>query len=168
MVRKVIIMGAAGRDFHNFNMFFRDNEEYRVAAFTAAQLPDIAGRTYPPELAGHLYPNGIPILPEEKLPELIREYNVDLVVFSYSDVSHQYLMERAAIAQANGADFMLLGPKSTMLESEKPVIAVTAVRTGAGKSPTSRRISKMLKERGLKVVYDKAHPMAGGGGRRRG
>ncbi len=158
MVRKVIIMGAAGRDFHNFNMFFRDNEEYRVVAFTAAQLPDIAGRTYPPELAGHLYPNGIPILPEEKLPELIREYNVDLVVFSYSDVSHQYLMERAAIAQANGTDFMLLGPKSTMLESEKPVIAVTAVRTGAGKSPTSRRISKMLKERGLKVAVVR-HPM---------
>ncbi len=158
MVRKVIIMGAAGRDFHNFNMFFRDNEEYRVVAFTAAQLPDIAGRTYPPELAGRLYPNGIPILPEEKLPELIREHNVDLVVFSYSDVSHQYLMERAAIAQANGADFMLLGPKSTMLESEKPVIAVTAVRTGAGKSPTSRRISKMLKERGLKVAVVR-HPM---------
>ncbi len=158
MVRKVIIMGAAGRDFHNFNVFFRDNEEYRVVAFTAAQLPDIAGRTYPPELAGHLYPDGIPILPEEKLPELIRKNNVDLVVFSYSDVPHQYLMERAAIAQANGADFMLLGPKSTMLESKKPVIAITAVRTGSGKSPTSRRVSKILRDKGLKVAVVR-HPM---------
>ncbi len=158
MVRNVIIMGAAGRDFHNFNVFFRDNEEYRVIAFTAAQLPDIAGRIYPPELAGHLYPDGIPILPEEKLPELIREKDIDLVVFSYSDVSHQYLMERAAIAQANGADFMLLGPKSTMLKSEKPVIAVTAVRTGSGKSPTSRRVSKILKEKGLRVAVVR-HPM---------
>ncbi len=151
-------MGAAGRDFHNFNVFFRDNEEYRVVAFTAAQLPEIAGRTYPPELAGRLYPEGIPIIPEQELPKIIREKNVDLVVFSYSDVSHQYIMERAAIAQANGADFMLLGPKSTMLKSTKPVIAVTAVRTGAGKSPTSRRISQILKERGLKVAVVR-HPM---------
>ncbi len=158
MVRKVVIMGAAGRDFHNFNVFFRDNEDYRVVAFTAAQLPDIAGRIYPPELAGRLYPEGIPIVPEEDLPKLIREQGVDLVVFSYSDVSHQYLMERAAVAQANGADFMLLGLKSTMLESEKPVIAVTAVRTGAGKSPTSRRISKILKQRGLRVAVVR-HPM---------
>ncbi len=158
MVKKVVIMGAAGRDFHNFNVFFRDNEDYRVVAFTAAQLPDIAGRIYPPELAGRLYPEGIPIVPEEDLPRLIREQRVDLVVFSYSDVSHQYLMERAAVAQANGADFMLLGPKSTMLESEKPIIAVTAVRTGAGKSPTSRRISKILKQRGLKVAVVR-HPM---------
>lgn len=158
MERKVVIMGAAGRDFHNFNVFFRDNEDYRVVAFTAAQLPDIAGRIYPPELAGKLYPEGIPIVPEEDLPKLIREQGIDLVVFSYSDVSHQHLMERAAIAQANGADFMLLGPKSTMLKSSKPVIAVTAVRTGAGKSPTSRRISKILRERGLRVAVVR-HPM---------
>ena len=158
MVRKVVIMGAAGRDFHNFNVFFRDNEDYRVVAFTAAQLPEIAGRTYPPELAGRLYPDGIPIVPEEELPKLIDEKGVDLVVFSYSDVSHQYIMERAAIAQAHGADFMLLGPKSTMLKSSKPVIAVTAVRTGAGKSPTSRRVSQILKARGLKVAVVR-HPM---------
>ncbi len=158
MVRKVIIMGAAGRDFHNFNVFFRDNEDYRVVAFTAAQLPEIAGRTYPPELAGRLYPEGIPIVPEEELPKLIEENDVDLVVFSYSDVSHQYIMERAALAQAHGADFMLLGPKSTMLEASKPVIAVTAVRTGAGKSPTSRRVSQILKARGLKVAVVR-HPM---------
>jgi len=158
MVKKVIIMGAAGRDFHNFNVFFRDNERYRVVAFTAAQLPEIAGRIYPPELAGRLYPEGIPIYPEEDLPKLIKEHSVDLVVFAYSDVSHQYVMERAAITQANGADFMLLGPKSTMLESEKPVIAVTAVRTGAGKSPTSRRVSKILRERGLRVSVVR-HPM---------
>ena len=158
MVRKVVIMGAAGRDFHNFNVFFRGKEEYRVVAFTAAQLPDIAGRIYPPELAGDLYPEGIPIVPEEELPRLIREEGIDLVVFSYSDVSHQYVMERAAIAQASGADFMLLGPESTMLRSKKPVIAVTAVRTGAGKSPTSRKISKILKERGLRVAVVR-HPM---------
>ncbi|MEM2378127.1 MAG: GTPase, partial [Candidatus Korarchaeum sp.] len=119
MVRRVVIMGAAGRDFHNFNVFFRNNEQYEVVAFTAAQLPNIAGRIYPPELAGPLYPNGIPIYPEEDLPRLIREKEVDLVVFSYSDVSHQYIMERAALAQACGADFMLLGPKSTMLKSNK-------------------------------------------------
>ncbi|RLG36734.1 MAG: GTPase, partial [Thermoproteota archaeon] len=124
-VRRVVIMGAAGRDFHNFNVFFRDNPDYRVVAFTAAQLPDIWGRKYPPELAGSLYPDGIPILREEDLPEIIRREKVDLVVFAYSDVSHQYLMERAAIAQAAGADFMLLGPESTMLKSNKPVIAVT-------------------------------------------
>ena len=157
-VRRVVIMGAAGRDFHNFNVFFRDNPKYRVVAFTAAQLPEIWGRKYPPELAGSLYPEGIPILKEEELPEIIKRENVDLVVFAYSDVSHQYLMERAAIAQAAGADFMLLGPKSTMLKSNKPVIAVTAARTGAGKSPTSRRVVSILKERGLKVVVIR-HPM---------
>ncbi len=157
-VRRVVIMGAAGRDFHNFNVFFRDNPDYRVVAFTAAQLPDIWGRKYPPELAGSLYPDGIPILREEDLPEIIRREKVDLVVFAYSDVSHQYLMERAAIAQAAGADFMLLGPESTMLKSNKPVIAVTAVRTGAGKSPTSRRVAAILKERELKVAVIR-HPM---------
>ena len=158
MARKVVIMGAAGRDFHNFNVFFRGNPNYRVVAFTAAQLPEIAGRVYPPELAGPLYPDGIPILPEEELPRLIREEGVDLVVFSYSDVSHQYLMDRAALAQACGADFMLLGPKSTMIKSSKPVIAVTAVRTGAGKSPTSRRVVSILRERGIRVVVVR-HPM---------
>jgi len=157
-VRRVVIMGAAGRDFHNFNIFFRDNPDYRVVAFTAAQLPDIWGRKYPPELAGSLYPDGIPILREEDLPEIIRRERVDLVVFSYSDVSHQYLMERAAIAQAAGADFMLLGPESTMLKSNRPVIAVTAVRTGAGKSPTSRRVAAILKERGPRVAVIR-HPM---------
>ncbi len=158
MARRVVIMGAAGRDFHNFNVFFRNNEGYEVVAFTAAQLPNIAGRIYPPELAGPLYPNGIPIYPEEELPRIIREKEVDLVVFSYSDVSHQYIMERAAMAQACGADFMLLGPKSTMLKSSKPVIAVTAVRTGAGKSPTSRRVSRILRSKGLRVSVVR-HPM---------
>ena len=164
-VRRVVIMGAAGRDFHNFNVFFRDNPNYRVVAFTAAQLPEIWGRKYPPELAGSLYPDGIPILKEEDLPEIIERENVDLVVFAYSDVSHQYLMERAAIAQAAGADFMLLGPKSTMLKSNKPVIAVTAARTGAGKSPTSRRVVSILREKGLRVVVIR-HPMPYGDLRR--
>jgi len=158
-------MGAAGRDFHNFNVFFRDNPNYRVVAFTAAQLPEIWGRKYPPELAGSLYPDGIPILKEEDLPEIIERENVDLVVFAYSDVSHQYLMERAAIAQAAGANFMLLGPKSTMLKSNKPVIAVTAARTGAGKSPTSRRVVSILREKGLRVVVIR-HPMPYGDLRR--
>jgi len=151
-------MGAAGRDFHNFNVFFRNNPDYEVVAFTAAQIPGITGRKYPPELAGPLYPEGIPIYPEEELPELIKKYNVDLVVFSYSDVSHQYIMERAAIAQANGASFMLLGPKDTMLEAEVPVIAVGAIRTGCGKSTVSRKIARILKEKGLKVVAVR-HPM---------
>ncbi|HDM92498.1 MAG TPA: GTPase [Candidatus Korarchaeota archaeon] len=164
-VRRVVIMGAAGRDFHNFNVFFRDNPNYRVVAFTAAQLPEIWGRKYPPELAGSLYPDGIPILKEEDLPEIIERENVDLVVFAYSDVSHQYLMERAAIAQAAGANFMLLGPKSTMLKSNKPVIAVTAARTGAGKSPTSRRVVSILREKGLRVVVIR-HPMPYGDLRR--
>ncbi len=156
--RRVIIMGAAGRDFHNLNVFFRNNPDYEVIAFTAAQIPGIAGRKYPPELSGPLYPEGIPIYPEEQLPELIRKYNVDLVVFSYSDVSHQYIMEKAAIAQANGASFMLLGPNDTMLEAEVPVIAVGAVRTGCGKSTVSRKVAKILKAKGLKVVAVR-HPM---------
>ncbi len=156
--RRVVIMGAAGRDFHNFNVFFRNNPSYEVVAFTAAQLPDIWGRIYPSELAGDLYPEGIPILPESDLSKIIREKGVDLVVFSYSDVSHQYVMERCAIAQANGASFMLLGPRDTMLKSKKPVVAVTAVRTGCGKSPTSRRVAKIVKDLGLKVVVVR-HPM---------
>ena len=155
---KVIIMGAAGRDFHNFNVVFRDNPEYEVVAFTAAQIPGIAGRRYPPELAGPLYPQGIPIEPEERLAELVKIHEVDRVVFAYSDVSHQYVMERAAIAQAAGADFWLLGPSSTQLSSKKPVVAVCAVRTGCGKSQTTRKVARILKSWGKKVVVVR-HPM---------
>ena len=135
---RVIIMGAAGRDFHNFNVFFRDNDAYEVVAFTATQIPGIEERTYPPELAGPNYPEGIPIYSEERLPELIREYGVDQVVFAYSDVSHEYVMHRASIALAAGADFRLMGPSTTMLKARVPVISVCAVRTGSGKSQTSR------------------------------
>lgn len=156
--KKVIIMGAAGRDFHNFNTYFRDNEEYEVVAFTATQIPNIEGRVYPAELAGKLYPNGIPIYPEEELPELIKKYDVDEVVFAYSDVSHEYVMHKASIANAAGADFKLMGPKHTMLKSTKPVIAVTAVRTGCGKSQTSRKVFRLLTEMGFKVVSVR-HPM---------
>ncbi len=156
--KKVIIMGAAGRDFHNFNTYFRDNEEYEVVAFTATQIPNIEGRVYPAELAGKLYLNGIPIYPEEQLPELIKKYDVDEVVFAYSDVSHEYVMHKASIANAAGADFKLMGPKHTMLKSTKPVIAVTAVRTGCGKSQTSRKVFRLLTETGFKVVSVR-HPM---------
>ena len=155
---KVIIMGAAGRDFHNFNVVFRDKPEYEVVAFTAAQIPGIAGRRYPPELAGSLYPEGIPIEPEEHLAELVRKHRVDRVVFAYSDVSHQYVMERAAIAQAAGADFWLLGPSATQLSTKKPVVAVCAVRTGCGKSQTTRKVARILKSWGKKVVVVR-HPM---------
>ncbi len=161
MTKRVVILGAAGRDFHNFNVFFRDNDEYEVVAFTAAQIPGIEGRRYPPELAGKLYPDGIPIESEDKLEEIIREKGVDIAVFSYSDVSHQYVMERAARAQAAGADFWLLGPGSTMLTSAKPVVAVCAVRTGCGKSQTSRKVADILKGKGKKVVVIR-HPMAYG------
>ena len=155
---KVIIMGAAGRDFHNFNVFFRDNEAYEVVAFTATQIPGIEGRRYPPELAGPLYPNGIPIEPEERLAELVREEGVQVVVFAYSDVSHQYVMERAATAAAAGADFWLLGPASTQLSSQKPVVAVCAVRTGCGKSQTTRKVAEILKAHGKKAAVIR-HPM---------
>ena len=158
MKRRVIIMGAAGRDFHNFNVYFRDQEDYEVVAFTATQIPDIEGRTYPPELAGSSYPNGIAIHPEGDLSELIKELKVDIVVFGYSDVSNQYVMERSATVNAAGADFMLLGPKSTWVVPEKPLISVTAVRTGAGKSQTTRRISKILKAKGKKIAVIR-HPM---------
>jgi len=158
MRKKVLIMGAAGRDFHNFNVFFRDNEAYEVIAFTAAQIPNITERKYPPELAGKLYPDGIPIYPEGELPELIKRFDIDEVVFSYSDVSHEYVMHRASSVLACGADFKFLGPKSTMLESKKPVISVCAVRTGAGKSPTSRKVCRILKKLGYKVVVVR-HPM---------
>lgn len=157
-MKKVIIMGAAGRDFHNFNTYFRDNENYKVVAFTATQIPNIENRKYPPELAGKLYPEGIPIYPEEELPELIKKYDVDEVVFAYSDVSHEYVMHKASIVNASGADFKLMGPKSTMLKSKKPVIAVTAVRTGCGKSQTSRKVFRILRDMGFKVVSIR-HPM---------
>lgn len=156
--RRVIILGAAGRDFHNFNTFFRNNPDYEVVAFTATQIPDIAGRIYPPELAGPLYPNGIPIEDEAKLPELIKKYDVDEVILAYSDLPHQYVMERAAIALAAGADFKLMGPKTTMIESTKPVVSVCAVRTGCGKSQTTRRVLDILRSKGLKVISIR-HPM---------
>jgi predicted GTPase len=155
---KVIIMGAAGRDFHNFNVYFRDNDAYEVVAFTATQIPGIEGRIYPPELAGKNYLNGIPIYPEEELPRLIREHDVDQVIFAYSDVSHEYVMHKASIALANGADFRLMGPKTTMLKAKVPVISVGAVRTGSGKSQTSRQLAKILKSKGLNVVVIR-HPM---------
>jgi len=151
-------MGAAGRDFHNFNVFFRDNAGYEVVCFTAAQIPDIAGRRYPPSLAGRLYPKGIPIYDESGLANLIRKFRINTVVFSYSDVSHEDVMHKASIALAAGANYLLLGPDATMLETKKPVIAVCAVRTGAGKSPTSRKIAAILRESGLKVVVIR-HPM---------
>jgi predicted GTPase len=156
--RNVIIIGAAGRDFHNFNTYFRDNEAYNVVAFTAAQIPDIAGRKYPAQLAGKLYPNGIPIHLESDLPKLIKELNVDECVFAYSDVTYQHVMGMSAIVNAAGASFSLLGPKDTQVKSTKPVIAVCAVRTGSGKSQTSRAIVQMLMARGLKVVAIR-HPM---------
>jgi predicted GTPase len=156
--RKVIIMGAAGRDFHNFNVFFRNNPSYSVVAFTATQIPDIAGRKYPAKLAGKQYPKGIPIYPEEEITDLIKKFNVDYVVFAYSDVPYNYVMQKSAIVNAAGADFVLLGPKSTMLASKKPVIAVCAVRTGSGKSQVSRKIFELLLKKGIKVVSIR-HPM---------
>jgi len=158
MAVKVIIMGAAGRDFHNFNVFFRDNADYEVVAFTATQIPNIEGRRYPPALAGELYPEGIPIYPEEELVDLIRRYRVDRVVFAYSDVSHEYVMHKASQVLATGADFWLMGVGSTMLESNKPVVAVCAVRTGCGKSQTTRHVCDLLQKMGKKVVVVR-HPM---------
>jgi predicted GTPase len=151
-------MGAAGRDFHNFNTLFRDNEQYEVVAFTAAQIPGIDDRPYPPELSGGLYPNGIPIRPEEDLGKLIDEHRVDDVVFSYSDVSYQYVMQRAALVSSHGANFVLPAADDTTIESSKPVISVCAVRTGSGKSPTSRKIAKILQDKGRKIVIVR-HPM---------
>ncbi len=155
---RVLILGAAGRDFHNFNVVFRENENYEVVGFTATQIPDIEGRLYPPELAGPLYPNGIPIFSEDDLEKIVKEKEVDIVVFAYSDVSHEYVMHRASRAMAAGADFLLLGPKATMLHSNKPVVAVGAVRTGSGKSQTTRRVSEILRSMGKKVVVIR-HPM---------
>jgi len=156
--RKVLIIGAAGRDFHNFNTFYRDKDAYEVVAFTAAQIPDIEGRVYPSELAGSLYPEGIPVYAEEDLPKLIKDLGVDDCVFSYSDVSNQHVMNVGSIVNAAGANFLLLGPKETQIKSTKPVVSVGAVRTGAGKSQTSRRVIEHLMDRGLKVVAVR-HPM---------
>ena len=156
--KKIIIIGAAGRDFHNFNTYFRDKEEYEVVAFTAAQIPDIDGRKYPAELAGSLYPEGIPIVAEEKLPEMIEEHQIDSCVFSYSDVPYHHVMAISSMVNAAGASFALLGPKHTMVKSTKPVISVVAKRTGCGKSQTSRRVIEILMEMGLKVVAVR-HPM---------
>jgi predicted GTPase len=155
---KVVIMGAAGRDFHNFNVYFRNNDVYEVVAFTATQIPGIEGRTYPPELAGPNYPKGILIYSEEELPKLIKEHDVDQVIFAYSDVSYEYVMHKASIALASGADFRLMGPKTTMLKAKVPVVSVGAVRTGSGKSQTSRQVAKILKNKGLRVVVVR-HPM---------
>jgi predicted GTPase len=157
-MKKVLIMGAGGRDFHNFNVVYREDPDTEVVAFTATQIPGIADRTYPASLAGPLYPNGIPIRPEEVLTELIRELGVDEVVLSYSDLKHETVMHKASIAMAAGADFTLLGPESTMLKSSKPVVAVTAVRTGCGKSQTSRKVGQLLLDAGLKVALVR-HPM---------
>mgnify|MGYP001765558877 CR=1 FL=1 len=158
MKKNVIIIGAAGRDFHNFNTYFRDNDQFNVVAFTAAQIPDIDGRKYPAALAGSLYPDGIPIYAECDLPSLIHDLQADICVFSYSDVTYQKVMSVSAIVNAAGANFMLLGPKDTMVKSTKPVIAVGAVRTGCGKSQTSRKVIEYLMEKGLKVVAVR-HPM---------
>jgi predicted GTPase len=155
---KVVIMGAGGRDFHNFNTVYRDRQEYEVVAFTATQIPHIDDRRYPSSLAGPLYPEGIPIVPESELERLIRDHGVDEVVFSYSDVSHEYVMHRASWVMSLGADFRLLGPKSTMIEGRVPIVAVTAVRTGSGKSPTTRRVCRVLKGLGRRVVAVR-HPM---------
>ncbi len=156
--RKIIIMGAAGRDFHNFNTYYKNNEMYEVVAFTATQIPDIVDRKYPAELSGTLYPNGIPIYDESELTELIKNHDVDEIVFSYSDVSHEYVMHKASLVNACGAAFTLLGTKGTMIKSTKPLISVCAVRTGSGKSQTSRKIVQILQNAGKKVVAIR-HPM---------
>ena len=159
MARKnVIIIGAAGRDFHNFNNYFRNNEHFNVVAFTAAQIPDIEDRKYPAQLAGRFYPQGIPIFAESELPGLIKKYNVDDCVFSYSDIPYQRVMSVSAIVNAAGANFILMGGKDTMIKSSKPVIAVGAIRTGCGKSQTSRKIIELLLKKGIKVVAIR-HPM---------
>ncbi len=155
---KVVIMGAAGRDFHNFNVYFRDNHAYQVVAFTATQIPNIEGRVYPAALAGSLYPQGIPIHPESDLPMLIQQHEITQVVFAYSDVSHETVMHRASVALAAGADFRLMGPRATMVKSTKPVVAICAVRTGSGKSQTTRAVASALQAMGKRVVAIR-HPM---------
>lgn len=158
MIENVIIMGAAGRDFHNFNVYFKDNRRYRVIGFTAAQIPNIDGRIYPPELSGKLYPKGVPIYSENQLTDLIREHKVDLVAFSYSDIPHTEVMHKASMVMAGGADFILIGATYTMLKSKKTVVAVCAVRTGCGKSQTTRHVCKIMKSFGKRVVAVR-HPM---------
>ena len=158
MAQRALILGAAGRDFHNFNTYFRDNPDFDVVAFTAAQIPDIDGRTYPAELSGPRYPDGIPIEAEEDFERLVRDLNVDVVVFSYSDVSHEQVMHLGSRAIAAGADYLLLGSKHTMVKSVKPLVAVCAARTGSGKSQTSRRVAEILTAQGKKVVVIR-HPM---------
>jgi predicted GTPase len=155
---RVLIMGAAGRDFHNFNVYFRNNSQYEVTAFTATQIPDIEGRVYPPELAGELYPDGIPIYAEDELDTLIGDLKVDQVIFAYSDISHREVMHKASQVLAAGADYRLMGPKATQVMSTKPVISVCAVRTGCGKSQTTRRVSDILQAMGNRVVVVR-HPM---------
>ena len=157
-MEKVIIMGAGGRDFHNFNVYFKDNPRYRVICFTAAQIPNIEGRKYPPELSGKFYPEGIPIFPEKILRDLICEHEVDLVALSYSDIPHVEVMHKASVAMAEGADFILIGAPYTMLKSQKPVVAVCAVRTGCGKSQTTRKVCEILRKKDKKVVVVR-HPM---------
>jgi len=158
LIKNVIIMGAAGRDFHNFNVCFRDNADYRVVAFTATQIPDIEGRKYPAELAGKLYPKGIPIFAEKELSSLIQKHKAKNVYFAYSDVSHEYVMNRGSEVMAAGANFCLLGPNDTMIKSRKPVVSVCAVRTGSGKSQTSRKVALTLKAKGRRVAVIR-HPM---------
>jgi predicted GTPase len=157
-VEKVLIMGAAGRDFHNFNVYFRDNKRYNVIGFTATQIPDIEGRLYPPQLAGKMYPGGIPIYTDEKLAELIKAQAIDLVAFSYSDVPHNEVMHKASVVTAAGADFIIIGASYTMIASEKKVVSVCAVRTGCGKSQTSRKVCQILQKMGKQVVIVR-HPM---------
>ena len=156
--RRIIIMGAAGRDFHLYNFLFRHNPEYEVVAFTAAQIPFIANRTYPKELSGRLYPKGIPIFDESRLPQLIKRFDVDICILAYSDLPYDTVMHKASIVNAAGADFWLVAPSATMLKSKKPVIAVCAARTGSGKSQTSRYIARYLRSKGLRVVVIR-HPM---------
>lgn len=156
--KRIIIMGAAGRDFHNFNTYFRGNKDYQVVAFTATQIPDIEGRTYPAQLAGDLYLKGIPIHAEEELPQLIKDLKVDEVVFAYSDIPHQVVMHKASLVLALGPDFRLMGEKSTQIISTKPVVSICAVRTGSGKSQTTRRVSLLLRNMGYKVAAIR-HPM---------
>ena len=156
--KRIVIMGAAGRDFHNFNAHFRDNPDYEVVAFTATQIPNIEGRQYPPELSGDLYPDGIPIYPEEELSDLIHRQEVDQVIFSYSDVPHEYVMHKASQVLVAGADFRLMGSGATMFESKKPLVVICAVRTGCGKSQTTRRVCDLLQQMGKRVVVIR-HPM---------
>jgi predicted GTPase len=156
--QKVIIMGAAGRDFHNFNVYFRNNKNYKVIAFTATQIPDIDDKMYPPELSGPLYPDGIPIRPETDLPDLIQTHEIDQVILAYSDLPHTYVMEKASLVMSNGADFRMMGPSSTMIKSKLPMISICAVRTGCGKSAVTRRVADLLQSKDKKVIAIR-HPM---------